>query len=147
MEVASLVLNRSSSFVSGDMDIMATIRQELHAEADPMGQAIAILVQARTPVRTGALRSDIGYEPVTDMTSNDIVYIYAEGTEQLAEWNRIYVQYQEGPPLGEPTYTNAPHEMFLITAQSDGFDVVEMLGTMAVDTAIVLCIAGLGVPA
>jgi hypothetical protein len=130
-------------------DVWATIDEQLHAHSDELGQTLQTLVQNLTPIRTGALVMDISYEAYLDPggVGADIAYVYAEEVEQQAYWNRVYVQYQEGGILGEPTYTNDPHEMFYGVATGDGLDQTQMWAETWVQYAIDLCLAGAGIPA
>lgn len=130
----------------------ATIAEQLHDHTPDLGTALVPLVQAKTPMLTGALESDMTFEAYTspmsapDEGDDDLVYIYAEGSQQLAAWNRIYVQYQEGGPLGLPTYTNPPREMFLTTAETDGLVVTTEWAMEWIEYANLLCLSGAGVP-
>lgn len=133
------------------MNKWATIDEQLHEHTPDLGDVLVPLVQAKTPVLTGALSSDMTYEAYTNpedptMGEEDLVYVYAEGSEQLAAWDRIYVQYQEGGPLGLPTYTNPPREMFLTTAETDGLAVTTEWAVEWVDYANLLCLSGAGIP-
>lgn len=128
------------------MDMWATIDEQLHEHSPEIGQIVADLVKARTPVRTGALEMDITFDAYMDTGDDDIAWITAPGEEQLAEWNRIYVAYQEGPPMGLDTYTNAPRLMFMTTSETDGPPAVEAWGVIHVQEALDMCVAGAGVP-
>lgn len=128
----------------------ATIDEQLHEHTPDLGDVLVPLVQAKTPVLTGALQSDMTYEAYPDPEEpggeEDLVYVFAEGSEQIAAWDRIYVQYQEGGPLGLPTYTNPPREMFLNTAETDGLAASAEWAVEWVDYANLLCLSGAGVP-
>jgi hypothetical protein len=108
------------------------IKDQLHADSANLGVILGLLVEARTPVDTGGLLSDITFDP--NPGGDDIVLIYAGDTGQMASWNRIYVQYQEGPPLGVSTYTNPPRNMFQFTATTDGLVATE---TWAIENVLV----------
>lgn len=133
------------------MNTWATIDEQLHGHSPELGDVLVPLVQAKTPVLTGALQSDMTYEAYPDpedpgMGEEDLVFVYAEGAEQLATWDRIYVQYQEGGPLGLPTYTNPPRLMFLTTAESDGLEATTEWAMEWIAYANFLCVSGAGVP-
>lgn len=132
------------------MDKWATIDEQLHGHTPELGDILVPLVQAKTPVLTGALSSDMTYEAYTNPEEpggdEDLVYVYASGTEQIASWDRIYVQYQEGGALGLPTYTNPPREMFATTAETDGLEAATMWAVEWIDYANLLCLSGAGVP-
>lgn len=127
-------------------DIDATIKQELHAHTIELGFPMVDLVRQKTPVLTGALSGDLMFEEVTDVSSDDLLYVYAEGSGQIDQWGRLYVQYVEGPPLGDTTWTNPPRHIFLDTAEGDGRDMVEIWAQTWISVALGLCAAGLGTP-
>jgi hypothetical protein len=132
-------------------DIWATIDEQLHENTPDLGQNLTELVQEKTPVRTSALQMDMTYEAYPDPQGagggeGDLVWIYAEDANQLAVWSRVYVQYQEGDPLGVPTYTNPPREMFYLTATTDGLPVVETWAQYWIQEALDMCAGGAGVP-
>ena len=125
-------------------DIWATIDERLHEHTTELGLGLQEMVRELTPILTGALIMDISYEAYAG--GDDLVWVYAEDIAQEAFWNRIYVQYQEGGPLGEPTYTNDPHEMFLETAQGAGADYAQTWAELYVAEALGLCAIGAGLP-
>lgn len=97
--------------------------QALHDHASELGSVLYQLVQDKTPVLTGALKSDMTF--IANRGGDELVWVFAAGGNQLYMWGREYVQYQEGPPLGVSTYTNPPRQMFLQTAEGDGFAATE----------------------
>lgn len=131
-------------------NIDATIKRELHDHSPELGQTLVDLVVEKTPIRTGALQSSIWAEtgggPGGYGMADDLVYIFAQDLPQLMQWKRVYVQYQEGDPLGLPTYTNAPREMFWLTATTDGLDMVKVWALYYASVALGLCALGVGVP-
>lgn len=128
------------------MDVNATIDEVLHDHSDELGQTLADLVKAKTPVDTGALESDITFENYPDPGGDDLVYIYSETGEQIQAWDRVYVEYQEGGPLGMATYTNDPRLMFLDTAQGDGVVATEAWAQLYIQEALDMCVGGAGIP-
>lgn len=126
-------------------NIWGTLDEQFHADAADLGKTIQGFVDNMTPIRTGALVMDITYEEF-GTGNKDIVRVYAENIEQQAYWNRIYVQYQEGGPLGQHTYTNNPHEMFFETAQGAGLAYTELWAGRNANIAIARCIVGAGIP-
>lgn len=136
-----------TGFILGQ-DISATIDEQLHEGSPELGLALKDFVQELTPILTGALLMDISFEAYPDPggPGSDLVLIYAETIAQEAFWNRIYVQFQEGGPLGEHTYTNDPHEMFFETSRGAGLDFVRIWAEARVQMAVDLCLAGAGVP-
>ena len=150
MEAASIEIVAGTGGII-NTDIWATIDERLHEDTPTLGKGLVDFVDELTPIRTGALIMDITYEAYTSpggygMEGSDLVYIYAEGLAQQAYWHRIYVQYQEGGPLGEPTYTNDPHEMFYETAGGAGRDFSEAWALKNVQEALDMCVGGAGVP-
>lgn len=127
-------------------DIAATVDEVMHKNSDVLGQTLADLVKEKTPVDTGALESDITFESYPDPGGEDLAYIYSDTGEQIAAWDRVYVEYQEGGPLGLATYTNDPRLMFLLTAEGDGLVAAEWWGALSLQEAIDLCLAGAGIP-
>jgi hypothetical protein len=82
-----------------------------------IADAILSRIEDRTPVDTGALKED---EAVRVLKSGgELVEWYVGGEYQEAENQRVYAAYQEGPPLGQTTYTNGPHQMFARVATDD----------------------------
>lgn len=133
------------------VDKWATIDEQLHEHSPELGDALVPLVQAKTPILTGALVSDMTYEAYPDPEDpgageEDLVYVFAEGSNQMDTWDRIYVQYQEGGALGLPTYTNPPREMFATTAETDGFEAAVMWAVEWIDYANMLSLSGAGIP-
>jgi hypothetical protein len=66
-------------------------------------------ITGRMPEDTGTLILSTTQEVNPD--KNTLVRIYTDPDAQLSgPWNRVYAQYQEGPPLGHTTYTRqTPH--------------------------------------
>lgn len=148
MVVGSISIIDDNNFMG--MDLWATIDEQLHEHSPELGTLLVPLVQAKTPVLTGALQSDMTYEAYPDPEppgggDEDLVYVYAAGDAQMATWQRIYVQYQEGGPLGLPTYTNPPRQMFYKTADSDGLTETAEWAYTYVEYAELLCVSGAGV--
>lgn len=127
-------------------DVWGTIDEQLHENTPELGDGLRDLVRNLTPIRTGALVMDISYEAYTQPGDSDLLWVYAEDVAQEAYWNRIYVQYQEGGPLGVHTYTNDPHEMFFQTAQGDGLVLTTGWALLHIQEALVMVEAGAGVP-
>ena len=129
-----------------NQDIWGTIDEQLHEQSPEIGAVLEELVRAKTPILTGSLQESMSYDAYLDTGDADLVWVYADDLEQIQEWNRIYVQYQEGGPLGEETYTNDPHQMFLNTAETDGLVWTEIWARQTINDALDLCIAGAGLP-
>jgi hypothetical protein len=132
-------------------DIWATIDEQLHEHTPDLGTDLTQLVQQKTPVLTGALEMSMTFEAYLDPQGSgggpgDLVFIYADDADQLAVWARVYVQYQEGDPLGVPTYTNPPREMFYQTATTDGLPIVETWAAYWIQWALDMAAGGAGVP-
>lgn len=151
MEIGNVTLIAGTGGIT-KTDVWGTINERMHENSPELGKTLVILVQDKTHVLTGALFSDMTYEAYTnpdegiDVGQSDLVWVYAEGTAQQAFWNRIYVQYQEGGALGQPTYTNPPVEMFYMTAITDGLEDVQIWGLKQIFEANELSAAGAGVP-
>jgi hypothetical protein len=122
------------------------LNHELHAKAPELGVILGGLVQDKTPVLTGSLRDDVTYEAAYSDSDPQLVLIYTSGVHQTETYKRAYVTYQEGPPLGEHTYTNPPRQMFLLTAEGDGRDAVEIWAQFVVQDAIAMTGLGAGAP-
>lgn len=127
-------------------NLAATIDERLHEHAPELGELLVELVREKTPERRGALREDMTFEAYPDPGDSDLVFVYASGSQEMAVWRRIYVQYQEGEPLGQHTYTNAPRQMFLQTAEGDGVGVTEDWALTYVNEAIDYWLGGAGAP-
>lgn len=90
---------------------------KLHEHAQEIADTILAQIEGRTPVDTGALQEDETYR--LGASKSTLVTWYVGEDYQLAEWNRVYAPYQEGPPLGKTTDTNGPHQMFALVATDD----------------------------
>lgn len=80
-----------------------------HLHAAELADLEQETVRGRTPVLTGALKDSTA--ALANVSQSELVHVYYDDTLQLSTWHRIYAEYQEGPPLGTPTYTNGPREM------------------------------------
>jgi hypothetical protein len=100
-------------------DIGLIIRKAVHDGTPELARDEVERVIDRTPILTGALRDDVEGDGNTDPSSDELAYIRSGTQNQLAEWNRVYVQYQEGPDLGVTTWTNAPHQMYAQVGTTD----------------------------
>ena len=98
-------------------DLAGEMEDALRLNAGDLADLEAANIGARTPIRTGALVSDI--EEQANVSGTILAYVYFGTTNQLDEWNRVYVQYQEGPPLGNWTYTNGPRNMVALAVTED----------------------------
>lgn len=129
-------------------DLWGTIDEQLHEHSPELGAELQAYVRNLTPIRTGALVMDIAVEAYPDPggAGSDLVYVYAEDIAQEAFWNRVYVAYQEGGPLGLHTYTNDPHQMFYDTATGDGLALTEVWALTYITLAETMCLGGAGVP-
>lgn len=107
---ASVTLTMPGAFKQQNWEL--TVREELHAGSDELGQLLLFKVSARTPVDTAALLSDEYYKAYPNRDSDNLAFIGVGDENQMDEWGRFYALYQEGGALGLATYTNAPHEMF-----------------------------------
>lgn len=133
-----------------DSSLWGTIERELKLNSNQIGEVIKVMVEDKTPILSGSLQSDIVYSSTetpgsVTLGSEDLVYIYAEGTAQEAYWNRIYVPYVEGGLLGLPTYTNDPRLIFASTAEGDGLDATTLWAQIHVDEAVAMWEVGAGV--
>lgn len=95
----------------------AKVIKAWHEDSETLAALEVTNVKARTPVDTGALQASV------DATNNTgsgpvLAEVFFNEDNQLSAWDRVYAQYQEGPPLGLSTYTNDPHQM-LYAAQSE----------------------------
>jgi len=94
----------------------AALLNALRFNSPDIAAQIEDRIRERTQRMTGALAESITGQAYTSTVSGNrtvmLAMWYANDDPQLSEWNRVYVQYQEGPPLGESTYTNPPHQMF-----------------------------------
>jgi hypothetical protein len=127
-------------------DIAATINRELHLSAPLLGYELIDTIVDRTMIDTGALQSSITYQDyISDISDPTLLFLYANDQEQLDQWGRVYVQYQEGGALGMPTYTNAPREMFA-KVLTDDLDIIADWGIETCQWALDMCVAGKGVP-
>jgi hypothetical protein len=110
-----------------------TIERKLVSSQEDFGIMLVALVRQNTPIDQGALWASIQWGP-DPIDEQGIVMVFANPAEQMAEWNRVYVAYQEGGALGKPTYTNAPHEMF--AKALDQVDTIMTLATRMSDSSL-----------
>jgi hypothetical protein len=106
--VAFLSINTT---VTGTFLTDAEVNAALHLHSPELATDELQRVRDRTPYLTGALRSAAEARSYQGATSRQLVKIWYSDEPQLFEWNRVYVAYQEGPPLGLSTYTNPPRLM------------------------------------
>lgn len=111
-------------------------RTQLHNDAGLLGGVFVTVIQSKTPVWTGALRDDETFEVNTDVNGDWLVHVYTDTAEQLAAWNRVYVEYVEGPSLGKWTWTNDPRHMFADTIDYDSKDILESWAEVSVGTFV-----------
>lgn len=126
-------------------DIMATIRMVLHRDSPDLSTTIVDRIVERTQIMTGALQSAITGDPHPDPDDPVLAEFFADDDPQLAQWGRIYVQYQEGGALGMPTYTNPPREMFAKVGNDD-LPIIEAWAVDRCQEALDLCNTGAGIP-
>jgi hypothetical protein len=91
------------------------------ADAETLLQIEEYNVTQRTLDRandTGALASSVTGQAYGDAKNGTIIAVWFNNAQQYAEWGRYYAPYQEGPPIGLSTYTNAPRHM-LFDAQTE----------------------------
>ena len=77
-------------------------------------------IEDRTPMDTGTL--DESLTEVTNPDPQTIAEVYTNPDVQLSgPWERVYAQYQEGPPLGHTTYTHTtPHFFYDVLTEDLG---------------------------
>jgi len=94
----------------------AALLNALRFNSPDIAAQIEDRIRERTQRMTGALAESITGVPYTSAVSGArsvmLAKWFANEDDQLSEWGRVYVQYQEGKPLGEHTYTNPPRQMF-----------------------------------
>lgn len=150
MEIGNVEIIAGTGMIMG-VDMWGTIDEQLHEHSPELGEELRDLVREKTPILTGALVMDMSFEAYPDpqgMTGgeDDLVWVYADETMQQAFWQRVYVQYQEGAPLGEHTFTNDAREMFYMTAIADGLAATQVWALKTIFLANELIISGAGVP-
>jgi hypothetical protein len=127
-------------------NIEETIKRTLHLNAKELGYTLIDRIVDRTQIMTGALQSSITFDDNPgDFDNPELLFLYANEDEQIAQWGRVYVQYQEGGALGMQTYTNPPREMFAKVLTDDLDDIADW-GVKYCQEALDLCTEGKGVP-
>jgi hypothetical protein len=123
-----------------DLDMKFVLGQ-LHEHAEDIAKQVLARIEDRTPVDTGALKEDETYELANGgpAKATPIVTWYVGSEYQEAEWSREYAAYQEGPPLGESTYTNGPHQMFF-SVSTDDMPLIETWAMAVVGEAVEQCV-------
>ncbi len=127
-------------------DIWATINQVMHQNTPEVAQMEQASVQQRTPVRTGALQSDVVGIEQTDPDDDELALINSAQQNELDQYGRVYNVYVEGVPLGHtsPTILN-PAQMYNDILTSDIPQITNWAQTYAQE-ALDLCAKGKGVP-
>lgn len=110
------------------------IREELHAASDQLANIEYTNILNRTHILTGALISDLTPEPHPDPDDDTLARVFYGTENQLSEWGRVYMLYQEGGELGLATYTNPPREM-VARALTDDLGDIEDWGLAALNNA------------
>lgn len=96
------------------------------SDAETLLQLEIYKVTARTEARardTGALASSVTGR-VGTRASGKLISVWFNNAQQYAQWGRYYAPYQEGPPIGLSTYTNAPRHM-LYDSQTEDAPAIE----------------------
>lgn len=86
---------------------------------------------------TGALASSVTGRAYTNAKNGTLISVWFNNAQQYAQWNRYYAPYQEGPPLGLATYTNAPRHMLYDSQTDDAGQITDWAisaGQAAADT-------------
>lgn len=110
-----------------------TILGPVYDNAGVLGEYINERIQGRTPVDKGGLVASETYEVNTDRSDPTLVTFSSEDGPQLDAWGRVYVTFQEGPPLGRSTYTNDPRQMYYRAESEDIGEVQAYLDMMISD--------------
>lgn len=123
------MLVKGIPFVDRDLDV--DILHAFYTNQEALAEQVNENIKARTRIATGALRSSEKYEINYDPTDATLVRFYADAVEQVEQYKRVYVSYQEGQPLGQDTYTGEGKQMYYSQTQGAG---VELLSTWGYDT-------------
>lgn len=120
-------------------DSPAELMSSLRASTPEIAELIESRIRQRSPRDTGGLRDAIDSQAYTGGVSgtNQVMLAkwYANDGPQLDAWNRVYVAYQEGPPLGLSTYTRGEHHMFEQVESTD-LGLIEAWAEAAVNQAV-----------
>jgi len=130
-------------------DWAGTVSRELHATSQDLVDMIAVAVMDKiTHADTGTLASSVTGDANTDNTADpELAFIYEDEQAQIDAWGKVYVQYIEGGPLGEPSWTiSSPDEMFERTADED-LSLFEDWAASALEAAGLRIASGTGTPA
>ncbi len=142
MEESDITISSGAVYLNTNWD--ESIKAPIYENIQILAEAINERIQGRTPVDTGALVSSEKFEINQDTNIPDLINFYADDAEQLAAWGRVYVLYQEGPPLGLSTYTNDPHQMYFLSESEDLSEAQAYLD-MTVGDGIRSIVAGEGI--
>lgn len=102
-------------------DFAGTLIQGIYKGAETLRDKALGKIIDKTQYAKGGLQADETGTFNSDPSNTELVHIYTETANQLANWNRVYVAYQEGGELGLATYTNEAHMMFQSTADDTPF--------------------------
>ncbi len=101
------------------------LEKELHMQSSGLARDLVARVQQRMRERfisgysTGAAEEDVSFRYNTDTRQARVVTLYSGTENQLAQWNRVYIAYQEGPPMGKETYTAGMRHVYYDTQTED----------------------------
>ena len=95
-----------------------TLMQRLRTAAPALAAMEHTNIVRREPEDTGTLVLSTTQE--VNPSQDVLARIYTDPDTQLAgPWQRVYAQYQEGPPLGHTTYTHQTPQFFYRAATED----------------------------
>jgi hypothetical protein len=119
------VIQIEASYPSDITSLLETNQRIIQAWRDK-AQEIADIehrnIKGRTPEDTGTLAGSLTES--LNPNPQTIAQVYTDPEYQLAgPWHRVYAQYQEGPPLGHSTYTNAPR-LYVYDILADDMDTI-----------------------
>lgn len=131
----------TSPWLNGDINADQVLRENFHNEAFELFKAEKMLIQGRTMVKKGGLVSDIMTEVNPNPNDSLLGKIYSGTENQIAAWNRVYVEYQEGGALGLETYTNPPRLMYTKVTTSD-MPIIQAWADQTVEKIIAILTGG-----
>lgn len=128
-EMSATVPDLSSGELSGKQLVQAWrdhAEEIARIELDNVGR--------RTPEDTGTLFSSLTEE--VNPNPQTIMDIYTDPDHQLSgPWERVYAQYQEGPPLGHSTYTRGEVQYIYRALEEDLGEISAWANRAAQDAA------------
>lgn len=140
---SSLILQAPGGFDFFKQNIEQTLVEELHKGTPDLREHEMQLIIGRTPILTGSLALDTSGDAYD--SGDVLVELYPASEEQLAEYNRVYVQYVEGGILGAQSDKIDHPSLMYIKVTTDDVPDIEAWGYTQLDIGLMRLSLGKGI--